>query len=224
MCGRFALTTPMDAVAEHFAATPRDGLPEGPRYNICPTQDIAVVRLDDGARALEPMRWGFVPPWAKALDAGPLLINARAETIAEKPTFRAAARRTRCLVPASGFYEWAQAVDGKDPWWVWPADGALTAFAGVWSEWAGPEGPIRTVAIVTCAANGPLSAVHHRMPVVIRPEGYGLWLGEEGHGAAVLMKPVEDGYFAMRRVSRAVNRAKDDRPELMTPWAESSEG
>jgi putative SOS response-associated peptidase YedK len=217
MCGRFALTTPQSAVAEHFAATPRDGLPETPRYNICPTQPVGVVRLDDGARVLEPMRWGFVPPWAKALDAGPLLINARSETIAEKPTFRAAARKTRCLIPASGFYEWARSESGKDPWWVHPAAGDLIAYAGVWSEWAGPDGPLRSCAIVTCPANGPLSTVHHRMPVVIHPEGYGLWLGEEGHGAATLMKPAADDFFAMHRVSRAVNGARDDRPELMAP-------
>ena len=221
MCGRFALTTPMDAVAEHFASTPRPGLPDGPRYNICPTQTIATVRLEEGARALAPMRWGFVPRWAKALDDGPLLINARAETIAEKPAFREAARRSRCLVPASGFYEWsAGAGKGKDPWWVRPVAGGPIAFAGVWRRWEGPEGPVDTVAIVTCPANGPLSAVHHRMPVVIPPERYGLWLGEEGHGAATLMRPAADAFFAMHRVSRDVNRARDDRPELMAPLAE----
>jgi putative SOS response-associated peptidase YedK len=217
MCGRFALTTPQDAVAEHFRATPAGALPPTPRYNICPTQPIAVARLEAGARVLEAIRWGFVPPWAKALDAGPLLINARSETIAEKPTFRQAARRTRCLVPASGFYEWARSESGKDPWWVSPADGGLIAYAGVWSEWSGPDGPVRSCAIVTCPANGPLARVHHRMPVVIAPQNYGLWLGEEGHGAARLMRPPADDFFRMHRVSRAVNGAREDKPELMAP-------
>jgi putative SOS response-associated peptidase YedK len=218
MCGRFALTTPQSAVREHFRAAAFAEPPEGPRYNICPTQTIGVVRLEDGARVLDAMRWGFVAPWAKRLDEPPLLINARGETIAEKPAFREACRTRRCLIPASGFYEWSQAAGkGKDPWWLEPAAGGLVAFAGVWSAFRAEAGPIRTVAIVTCAASPDIAMIHHRMPVVIAPEDYGLWLGEAGRGAAPLMKPAPEGFFATRRVSRAVNAARHDAPELMAP-------
>ncbi|TVQ54685.1 MAG: SOS response-associated peptidase [Rhodobacteraceae bacterium] len=215
MCGRFALTLPHEAVAGRFAARPDGPMPPSPRYNICPTQPILTVRATPEGRVLAPMRWGFIPPWAKRVGDGPLLINARAETIAEKPAFREACRARRCLIPASGFYEWQAAPDGgKDPWWA-EADGVV-AFAGVWSLWSGPEGPVASAAIVTCAANAPLSAVHHRMPVAIAPEDYALWLGEAGKGAAALMRPAPDALFGLRRVSRAVNAARHDSPDLLS--------
>jgi putative SOS response-associated peptidase YedK len=222
MCGRFALTLPQSAVREHFRAPAVfAAVPDGPRYNICPTQMIAVVRSDGGARGLDAMRWGFAAPWATRLDAPPLLINARAETLAEKPAFREACRARRCLIPASGFYEWSEG-PGKtrDPWWLAPADGAPVAFAGVWSEFRGEGGPVRTCAVVTCAASADIAPIHHRMPVVIAPERFGLWLGEEGHGAARLMTPAPEGFFAARRVGRAVNAARHDGPELMAPLAD----
>jgi putative SOS response-associated peptidase YedK len=217
MCGRFALTLPHDAVAAHFGARPDGALPPSPRYNLCPTQPVLTVRSTPEGRLMAPMRWGFIPPWAKRIDDGPLLINARAETLAEKPAFRGACRTRRCLIPASGFYEWKPAPDGgKDPWWAAPEDG-LVAFAGVWSVWSGPDGPIPSVAIVTCEADAPLSAIHHRMPVAIAPADYALWLGEAGKGAARLMRPAPDGLFRLRRVSRAVNAARHDSPELIEP-------
>ena len=221
MCGRFALTTPHDAAAEHFAAAPSGTLPPVPRYNICPTQPVAMIRSEpEGGRAMEAARWGFVPRWAKRPDDGPLLINARAESIAEKPAFRDAARSRRCLIPASGFYEWRAAEDGgKDPFWIAPADDRPIAFAGVWTDWDGPEGRLRSCAIVTCAANAALAAIHHRMPVVIAPEDYALWLGEAGHGAARLMRPAPDALLVARRVSRAVNAARADGPDLIEPGA-----
>ncbi|WP_333832772.1 SOS response-associated peptidase [Rubrimonas sp.] len=222
MCGRFALTLPRDAVRAHFSAAPTEAaaaLPDAPRYNICPTQPVAAIRLDaEGRRALDALRWGFIPPWAKTPSDGPLLINARAETLHEKPAFREACRRTRCLIPATGFFEWrADAGRGKEPWFIRPAQADLMAFAGVWTVWSGPDGPVASCAIVTCAANAALAPIHHRMPVIVPPADYGLWLGEEGKGAATLMKPAPEGFLAMHRVDRAVNAARHDAPELIEP-------
>jgi putative SOS response-associated peptidase YedK len=218
MCGRFSLTQPREAVRGFFRAEEAPGLPpDAPRYNVCPTQTLAVCRSEGGRRLLVPMRWGFVTPWAKGLSDGPLLINARAETLAEKPAFREAARQRRCLVPASGFYEWQATVTPKQPWWVAPREGGLVAFAGVWSRWQAPEGPLDTVAIVTVPANATLAPIHHRMPLVIAPEDFGLWLGEQGHGAARLMRPVPEAVFAPVRVGPAVNSNRTDGPDLMRP-------
>jgi putative SOS response-associated peptidase YedK len=146
------------------------------------------------------MRWGFLPHWYREPGAGPLIINARSEEIAAKPAFAAAVRETRCLVPASGFYEWRP---GPEPGpqrvhWLHPAAGPLVAFAGVWRLWQGPSGAaVPTFAIVTCAASEDLRAIHHRMPVVVERPGWSLWLGEEGKGAARLMRPAPPGYFAV---------------------------
>lgn len=223
MCGRFALTTPQSAVIEHFGAPPVAGLAEdGPRYNICPTQGILAVRRDDaGGRALDRLRWGFIPHWAKALNDGPLLINARAETIHEKPAFREACRARRCLIPADGFYEWRAGADkSKEPFFIHaPQRNAPLAFAAVWQVWRDPatEAEITTTAIVTCAANETLKPLHHRMPVLIGPDAYGLWLGEEGKGAARLMTPAPEEALSFYAVDRAVNSARHDAPELMAP-------
>ncbi|MEO1000356.1 MAG: SOS response-associated peptidase [Pseudomonadota bacterium] len=195
MCGRYALTTPATAVREHFDVVVDDTGGEWPeRLDIRPTQGVPVVWSDAGARRLTEMRWGFLPHWYKAPGDGPLIINARAETVAEKPAFRKAVRERRCLLPANGFYEW-QAIEGqrkKRVHWLSPPGEALFAFAGIWRGW-GEEG-LPTVAIVTCAAPEALVPIHARVPVVVGPADYALWLGEAGHGAAVLMRP-EDGFF-----------------------------
>ena len=150
---------------------------------------------------------------------GPLLINARAETIAEKPAFRKACRERRCLVPATGFYEWIKAADGgRDPFYIFPAEGDALAFAGVWRDWTAPDGEtIPTVAIVTTAANADIAHIHHRMPVIIDADSFALWLGEAGKGASTLMKPAPDGRLHAYRVSRAVNGTKIDDASLMEP-------
>ena len=168
MCGRFAITLPDDAMAALFDAVPGNDLPRIPNYNVCPTNQVHTVTSDDGHRRLRPMRWGFIPHWYKTLSDGPLLINARAETIAEKPAFRAACRERRCLIPASGFYEWTKDEDGKRlPWYIHPAEGEMLAFAGVWQAWDKGEEPLTTCAIVTTDANKAMSKIHHRMPVVL---------------------------------------------------------
>ncbi|WP_112321552.1 SOS response-associated peptidase [Oceanibium sediminis] len=219
MCGRFALTLPPEAMEALFEAEAGD-LPPTPRYNICPTQDIAVVVTHDDARHITPMRWGFLPRWYKSPTDGPLLINARAETLAEKPAFREAARARRCLIPASGFFEWtASAGRGKYPWYIHPASGDVLAFAGVWQSWRGPDGQrLVTAAIVTTAANKALEEVHHRMPVILAPGDWPLWLGEAGKGAAALMQPAPEDLLIRHRVSRAVNGLKAEAgPELLEP-------
>lgn len=225
MCGRFALTLPQDAVRAHFEADLWPGVEalDIARYNIRPTQQVAVVARDpEQGRVLRPMRWGFVPHWAKGLNDGPLLINARGESIAEKPAFRAACRERRCLIPADGFYEWrAAAGRGKEPYWISPADGEPLAFAGVWQLWRDLEGEeIATVAVVTCAANEALAPLHERLPVRIAPEDYALWLGEAGKGASALMRAPAEDYWAFQPVSRAINkggRDAPDGPELIAP-------
>lgn len=192
MCGRFAITLPDDAMARLFRAQPANDLPLVPNLNIRPTDPVHVVRQGETGRQLCQMRWGFVPHWARALNDGPLLINARAETLAEKPAFRAAARARRCLIPASWFYEWTGEKGAKQPWKIAAPDDTPLALAGLWQEWGEAEARQATCAIVTCAANETLAPIHHRMPVVLAEEDWPLWLGEAGHGAARLMRPAAE--------------------------------
>ncbi|MCZ4354381.1 SOS response-associated peptidase [Roseovarius aestuarii] len=192
MCGRFAITLPTDAMSQLFAARPANDLPQVPNLNVCPTTQIHTVTSDGPQRHLRAMRWGFVPHWYKTLNDGPLLINARAETIATKPAFAKACRTRRCLIPASAFYEWTNGEGHKQPWRIAAHDNAMLALAGVWQEWSGPDGLMRTCAIVTTSANDALSTLHHRMPVIVPPNDWPLWLGEAGHGAARLMRPAPE--------------------------------
>ena len=218
MCGRMAITLPHDAMAQLFGAVPDNDLPEVPNYNVCPTTQVATVHTDGDTRRLRAMRWGFLPHWYKTPSDGPLLINARAETIAEKPAFKAAARERRCIVPASGFYEWTKDPDGNRlPWYITRADGAPMALAGIWQDWDRGEERLRTFAIVTTAANETMSRIHHRMPVILEPEDWALWLGEAGHGAARLMRAAPEDALRMHRVSRAVNSIRARGPELIEP-------
>ncbi|MEO1679396.1 MAG: SOS response-associated peptidase [Pseudomonadota bacterium] len=221
MCGRFVITTPDEALARLFDARPANDLPEGPRYNVCPTQPVATVRSEGGARLLAPMRWGFLPVWYKSPTDGPLLINARSETIAEKPAFRAAARDRRALVPATGFYEWTKDADGKRlPWYITRSDGSDLAFAAVWQDWERDGVAHRTVAIVTSAAGPDMAdTLHHRVPVVLEPESWAKWLGEEGHGAATLMRAPAPGLLRWHRVDPAVNSNRAEGADLIEPIA-----
>lgn len=223
MCGRFALTLPVDAMARLFAARPDNDLPELPDHNICPSSRIAVVlagerQQDDSegtapdtaarpARRLRAMRWGFVPRWYKAPTDGPLLINARGETLATKPAFRDAARLRRCLIPVSGFYEWTRdpGTGARLPWYISPCDGAVMCLAGIWQGWGAGDARLMTCAIVTTAAGPDVAHLHDRQPVILPPAAQGLWLGEEGHGAARLMRPSDGGTLRAWRVGTAVN-------------------
>lgn len=214
-----ALTLPHDAMVHVFGATPANDLPETPNYNICPTTQIHTVTSDEGQRRLRPMRWGFIPHWYKKPSGGPLLINARSETIAEKPAFKAACRARRCLVPASGFYEWKR-VEGETPkpWWVTRADGEIMVFAAIWQDWSAGDESLTTCAIVTTAANDAMAPIHHRLPVILTPDQWALWLGEDGKGAATLMKSAPEDALSFTRVRTAVNSNRASGPELIEPW------
>ncbi len=208
-------------MAQLFAAKPANDLPLVPNYNVCPTTQIHTVVTEEGIRRFRPMRWGFLPSWYKATNDGPLLINARAETIAEKPAFKAACRARRCLIRASGFYEWTKDQDGgRDPWFIQAHDKAPLAIAGIWQDWHMEEQSYRTCAIVTTSANEAMSQIHHRMPVIIEPQNWGLWLGEQGKGAATLMRSAPEDFLEFRRVSRAVNSNRASGAELIEPLAD----
>lgn len=217
MCGRFAITLPPDAMAQLFEAVPANDLPQVPNYNVCPTNTVHTI-IGGDQRRLVAVRWGFIPHWYKTPSDGPLLINARSETIAEKPAFRAACRDRRCLIVATGFYEWTKDADGKRlPWYVQRTDGAPLVFAGVWQDWSRDDQSHRTCAIVTTAANSAMTAIHHRVPVILEPRDWPMWLGEAGKGAARLMTALPDGALTFHRVDPAVNSNRASGPELIEP-------
>lgn len=217
MCGRLTLTHPNEALAALFDAVAANDLPESPRFNICPTEPVPVVTSDTTApdarhRRLRPMRWGLIPGWYKTPTDGPLIINARSDTVAEKPAFREAIRQRRCLVLASGFYEWSAGEDGaRLPWYVTRSDGAPLALGGLWSDWHDSL----TCAVVTLAAGSNMAHIHDREPLILEPADWPLWLGEAGHGAALVMKPTALGVLHSHRVDRAVNSNRARGPQLI---------
>ncbi|NPV04329.1 MAG: SOS response-associated peptidase [Syntrophaceae bacterium] len=218
MCGRFTLVSPFVAVAERFRASPPSGL--RPRYNIAPGQDILCV-IRDGERRIEPMRWGLIPSWAKDPSIGNRLVNARAETLAEKPSFRSAFAKRRCLVAADGFYEWRRAGRRKVPVYIFLKSRKPFGFAGLYETWKAPGGQeIRTCTIVTTEANDLVRPIHDRMPVIVPVTLEDLWLdpAEKDRGLleSVLMPyPAEemDAYD----VTTAVNNASHDGPDCILP-------
>ena len=214
-------------MAQLFEAQPDNNLPDVPNYNVCPTNSIHVVTGGAvAARRLTSMRWGFLPTWYKKTNDGPLLINARGETIAEKSAFRGAARARRALVVATGFYEWTKTSAGeRDPWYIAPSGGGALVMAAVWQDWTNGEGEtLRTCAIVTTAANKAIRHIHHRMPVILAPEDWPLWLGEAGHGAATLMRAAGDDALTFHRVDRAVNSNRATGPQLVQPVQRNETG
>ncbi len=232
MCGRYSLTTPMEAVRQLFDFPERPNL--AARVKIAPSQEVAAVRLgEEGAgqgsgagRHFVWLRWGLVPSWAKEPGIGNRMINARAETLAEKPAFRAAFRRRRCLIPADGFYEWKTEQGRKQPYRIALASGAPFAFAGLWERWegAGGDGAIESCTIVTTEANERLRAIHHRMPVILAPEAYGPWLDPETPGAQAqaLLGPAPSEWFTAYRVSPKINSPANDDPALIAPLDEAA--
>ena len=190
MCGRFVLETPLKATAEIFNAQMAESLVTVPNFNICPSENISVLVSNSGNRKLGQMRWGFVPHWYKSVADGPLLFNARAETLAEKPAFRDACRRRRCLIPADGFYEWKKTVGSKSkPFYFRRSDRQQMIFAGIWQFLDDCEDRIPTCTIITVPASEQISGIHNRMPLLIDPSDWAGWLGErQGIKAAKLMK------------------------------------
>jgi putative SOS response-associated peptidase YedK len=224
MCGRYAVTSSPEAIRALFRYAELPNFP--PRYNIAPTQPIAIVRVVEGKRQFALVRWGFIPAWVKDPKTVSLLINAHGETVADKPAYRNAMKRRRCLVPADGFYEWKREGDRRRPYWVRPRDGRPIAFAGLWETWAGPNGEeVETAAIVTTRANRTLAPMHDRMPVVVPPDAFDLWLNPDvdAQTAAALIAPAPDELFEAYEVSSAVNRVANDDPVLLKPASEVAE-
>jgi len=221
MCGRYELHTHPAAIALAFGLAYPPAI--GPRYNIAPTQDVPVVRLTkSGERELAQVRWGLVPRWAKDPSIGSRLINARSETLAEKPAFRMALRHHRVLVPADGFYEWkAIPGAGKQPLHIGMKDGAPFALAGLTERWLSPEGEVLdTCTIVTTQANALLSPMHDRMPVIIAPADYERWLDTTVEEVFDLFAPYPAESMTYYPVSRRVNAVRNDDGSLIEPVEE----
>lgn len=220
MCGRYALHSPSADVAAHF------GLAEcadfGPRFNIPPGTDIPVIRLSpEGKRVLHLLRWGLVPHWAKDPAIGAKLNNARAEGVMEKPSFRDAFRRRRCLIPASGFYEWHTEGRVKQPWYFSLKSGEPLAMGGVWESWKAPDGRIlRTCAVITTGPNAVMAPVHDRMPVLIDPAHWRDWLAAPPEAVTVLLAPPPAEAMRAWRVDRRVSRVSEDDAGLIAALAE----
>jgi putative SOS response-associated peptidase YedK len=227
MCGRYVIISTPEAIRAMFGYAELPNFP--PRYNVAPTQPIPIVRLDNGKRSFALMRWGLIPAWVKDPKGFALLINARGETVLDKPAFRNAMRRRRCLIPTDGFYEWPAAASvgaPRRPYFVRArrgADGTAPplAFAGLYETWTGPNGEeLDTAAIVTTRANRTLAAIHDRMPVFVAPEAFDLWLdcaNVDAEVAAALIAPADEALLEVYPVSTAVNRVVNDSAELIAP-------
>ena len=220
MCGRFSPTSQLQFLLEQFRAEPLGVEGHQPSWNVAPASDILVVTASpDGARQLRALKWGLVPRWAKDLSVGSHMINARSESLAEKPAFREAFARRRCVVAADGFYEWKAEGKAKQPFAVAMADGAPMALAGLWEGWRGPDGEVlRTFTIVTGEANEKLAAMHHRMPVILPREAWPAWLGEVEADEAelrALLRPCPPEWLAAWPVSARVNKVTENGPGLL---------
>ena len=237
MCGRYAITLPPEAVRAFFQYAEQPNFP--PRYNIAPTQPVPIVRMQRGqagkTRHFNLVRWGFLPGFVKDPKEFPLVINARSETVLDKPSFRNAMRRRRCIFIADAFYEWRRDKTQPDknsadknrgkaasvPFLIRRRDGNPMAFAGLWEAWMGPNGEEQdTACIVTTDANGVMAAIHDRMPVILEPQDFDTWLDNddvEVEDAARLMRPAAEEVLEAFRISTAVNKVANDNPDIQRP-------
>jgi putative SOS response-associated peptidase YedK len=222
MCGRYELHTHPAAVALAFGLAHAPAF--GARYNIAPMQNVPIVRHNAaGEREIVQVRWGFVPRWARDPGIGARMINARAETVAERPAFRNAFQRHRCLVPADAFYEWRRGPAGKQPVRIHRADGQPFGMAGLYERWLSPEGEVLdTCAIVTTEANALLRPIHDRMPVIVPPEHYARWLEAPGDEVVDLFEPANAPDLHVHPVSTRVNAVRNDDAALIEPIDEPS--
>jgi putative SOS response-associated peptidase YedK len=222
MCGRFTLTVDGEQLAEQLDLPVAPEI--APRYNIAPTQPVAAVRasMASGRRELTYFHWGLIPSWAKDLKMGARMINARAETAAEKPAFRAALKYRRCLVPADGFYEWQKTNGKKQPIYIKMADGRPFAFAGLWEHWQGADGSeIESCTLLTTSPNELVRPIHDRMPVILQPDDYDLWLDPKIQTAdrlQPLLQPYPAEAMTYFPVSTLVNTPQIDDPRCVEPW------
>ncbi len=221
MCGRFVITSSPDALRRLFDYAELPNFP--PRYNVAPTQPVPVVIEDRGIRHFLLMRWGFLPAWVKDPKKFTLVINARSETLRDKPAFRNALKRRRCLLPADGYYEWQDRGGRKRPFFIYARDRGPIAFAGLAETWVGPNGEeLDTVAIVTAAAPPHLAELHGRVPVTIGPPDFPRWLDcarFDVNEALPLLVPPREDQFAWHEVSTEVNRVANDNAQLIAPIA-----
>ena len=220
MCGRYTLRTPVDSLVKRFEI---EEYPSSitPSYNIAPTQEVAAVVEEDEKRKLEMFHWGLIPSWAKDPAIGNKMINARAETVSEKPSFRKAFKVRRCLIVADGFYEWQKSDNGKQPYYIRMQDDSPFAFAGLWESWNNGE-EIRSCTIITTNANDLMDEIHHRMPVILPPEDYGIWLDpdfDEKEPLTTLLKPYPAEAMEAYPVSRRVNKPSNNEPGVVEPAA-----
>ena len=224
MCGRFVLTADGIAIQQHFDLA---SVPEGlvtARYNIAPTQPVPVITNEDPT-SLTAQRWGLIPSWAKDPAIGSRLINARAETVHEKPSFRSAFKRRRCLIPANGFYEWKREGKTKRPYFVHLKEQALFAFAGLWEVWHSPDGDeLHTCTIITTEPNAVVSPLHNRMAVILSPDDYDQWLSPDElppEALLPLLQPYDADQMDAYEVSTHVNSPANDDPTCIEPAGQS---
>jgi putative SOS response-associated peptidase YedK len=223
MCGRYCITSAPEAIRNLFRYKEQPNFP--PRFNVAPTQPVPIVRAEGGERRFALVRWGLLPPWVKDPKTFTLLINGRGETVSDKPAFRNAMKRRRCLFPADGFYEWKDDGGRRRAFHARKAGGGPLAFAGLWEVWTGPNGEeMETAAIVTTQANATLATVHHRAPVIVAPDAFDLWLDcarFDERAAADVIAPAADGLMEVYEVSPAVGRVANDTPDLVTPLTDA---
>ncbi len=221
MCGRYSLKTPAEALARHFQVSKIP--PLSPRFNIAPSQPVAVVRTRQ-SRECVLLRWGLIPEWAKDPAIGNRMINARAETATEKPAFRGPLARSRCLIPADGYYEWSRETrlgPRKQPFYIRMRDGSPFAFAGLWERWTGPDGGVmESCALLTTEPNELIRPIHDRMPVILRPEDYEEWLDPAVRKAELLLQyfqPFASGEMTASAVGMRVNDPACDDADCLSP-------
>jgi putative SOS response-associated peptidase YedK len=216
MCGRLVTIIPPDVLAKIFGLIAAPKLE--PRYNVAPTQNVAVIRCCDDLNHnhLEALKWGLVPSWSKDLSFGSHLINARSESVSEKPAFRHAIKYRRCIIPTSGFYEWERSGGKKQPYYIRMADHAPMCLAGIWESWKSPDGSaLETFAILTTAANKLVEPIHDRMPVILSPDSFNLWLSHNMHDPEQLQSlytPFSAAELVTQKVPDLVNNARFDSP------------
>ena len=221
MCGRINQFSNINVLLRQFSAELRDD-PDRYRlkHNLPPTLDVPVVRADDSGRYVTLMRWGLLPAWTKDLKTAPMLNNARAETVAEKPSFRSAFKKRRCIIPVTGFYEWQDDTKPKQPFYFHSTENKMLAFAGLWETWRKDELTIDSCTIVTTDANKTMAAVHTRMPVILATNDYDRWLDPKHTDATDLLPmlaPCPDDEITCYRVSTFVNNARNEGPECVEP-------
>ncbi len=224
MCGRYTLTVDAESIQLAFNLDSAEGWLQ-PRYNIAPTQQVAVIS-DRDPKSLSFMKWGLVPSWAKDPKIGNRMINARSETVAEKPSFRTAFKRRRCLIPADGYYEWSRQGKKKAPMYIRHCERDIFAFAGLWESWKSADGSwLNTCAILTTDANERIRPIHHRMTLILEPEDYDLWLGPrelKREEWMPLMSGPNPDQLEYYEVSTELNRPVNDNPALIEPVAGKS--